>query len=102
MIMIEKLRHIDSTRIANIAIGSSPIYSTKSKSLHDFADALQYTYPYSPNHEGHTKLLQLTITMDSGEKYKILVGKGNHSNQNTAWMQFRCNGLSESSLSLCD
>jgi hypothetical protein len=50
--------------------------------------ALQNTYPYSPNHETIRDPWQVTVRFRSGEKLTFELGRGNRAHPSAAWIDF--------------
>ena len=51
-------------------------------------EALQGTYPYSPNHERICDPWRVTVQLRSGEKLTFELGRGNRAHPETAWIGF--------------
>ena len=89
---IVQLRNLAPTNIQAIQFrqfhGNREFMIENKQLLEDICEALQFTFPYSPNHEGIRERWDITILLTFGERLHFQLGKGNNAHPQTAWIEF--------------
>jgi hypothetical protein len=79
---------LSEIRFVPIEEGKQSIVVNDSLALARIAASLRSTTPYSPNHEGTRNLWRVTFVLANKAPILCLVGMGNRSHPEMAWIQF--------------
>ncbi len=97
MISVWEVRHLHPSKIDYIRFtsdlkkkttdGTDNIVIHDPQMINKLVNALKYTYPYSPNHDGLTSPYHVLIKLTSGEVLTLTIGDGNSTHPHAIWIE---------------